>query len=133
MSSAVNQLGYRQVNLRTPSGRRTYHVHRLVAETFHGKPPAGLVCRHLDGNPTNNRAENLKWGTYKQNQDDSLRHGTRAMGERNGHAKLTAEQVLRIRKLAPSTTAEKRALADSYGVSEATIYDILKRKSWRHL
>jgi hypothetical protein len=34
-------------------------VHRAVLEAFVGPAPPGAVCRHLDGNPVNNRLENL--------------------------------------------------------------------------
>lgn len=51
---------------------KTYKVHQLVCEAFHGpKPPEpeiGLVVvMHLDENSANNRPANLAWGTQKQN------------------------------------------------------------------
>lgn len=43
-------------------------VHRAVCEAFHGLPPfEGAVVIHLDENAHNNRPENLKWGTQKEN------------------------------------------------------------------
>ena len=43
-------------------------VHRLVCEAFHGPAPfAGAVVIHLDEDATNNRPENLRWGTQKEN------------------------------------------------------------------
>ena len=43
-------------------------VHRLVCEAFHGPPPFDrAVVIHLDENALNNRADNLKWGTQKEN------------------------------------------------------------------
>lgn len=43
-------------------------VHRLVCEAFHGPPPfEGAVVIHRDENALNNRPENLKWGTQKEN------------------------------------------------------------------
>ena len=61
-----------------PSGRpsrvifrargKTYKVHQLVCEAFHGPAPEGaLYVLHIDENPFNNRADNLKWGTQKEN------------------------------------------------------------------
>lgn len=47
--------------------KKTYKVHRLVCEAFHGPPPDGADTLHLDENPANNRPENLKWGTRKEN------------------------------------------------------------------
>lgn len=51
-------------------------VHHLVLETFIGPRPNGMECRHLDGNPTNNRLDNLKWGTHSENELDKIKHGT---------------------------------------------------------
>ena len=43
-------------------------VHQLVCEAFHGpKPFPNAVVIHLDEDALNNRAENLKWGTQKEN------------------------------------------------------------------
>lgn len=50
-------------------------IHRLVARTFLGEPPNGQVVRHLDGDPHNNRLENLAWGTASENMADMARHG----------------------------------------------------------
>jgi hypothetical protein len=47
---------------------KSYKVARLVCEAFNGSPPKGKnVCMHLDENARNNRPENLKWGTQKEN------------------------------------------------------------------
>lgn len=43
-------------------------VHQLVCEAFHGpKPFPNAVVIHLDEDAHNNRPENLKWGTQKEN------------------------------------------------------------------
>lgn len=43
-------------------------VHQLVCEAFHGpKPFPGAVVLHLDEDAHNNRPENLRWGTQKEN------------------------------------------------------------------
>lgn len=47
---------------------RSYKVHRVVCEAFHGPAPfEGAVVMHLDEDSNNNRPENLKWGTQKEN------------------------------------------------------------------
>jgi hypothetical protein len=51
-------------------------VHHLVMLAFEGPCPNGLECRHLNGNPQDNRFENLKWGTRLENIHDAIRHGT---------------------------------------------------------
>ena len=43
-------------------------IHRAVCEAFHGPCPFdGAVVIHIDEDATNNRPENLKWGTQKEN------------------------------------------------------------------
>lgn len=70
-------VAYRTVSGRSEAGRIVQrYVHRLVLEAFVGPCPSGMQCRHLDGNPGNNRLDNLEWSTPRVNNDDKLTHGT---------------------------------------------------------
>ena len=62
----------------TRSGTATTHmVHRLVLEThFIGPRRPKDETRHYDGNPQNNRLDNLLWGSRSDNIQDAIRHGT---------------------------------------------------------
>lgn len=51
-------------------------VHHLVLETFVGPRRNGMECRHLNGDPADNRLCNLAWGTREENVRDAIRHGT---------------------------------------------------------
>jgi len=47
---------------------KSHKVARLVCEAFHGLAPEGKsVCMHLDEDSRNNSANNLAWGTQKEN------------------------------------------------------------------
>jgi hypothetical protein len=47
---------------------KTFKVARLVCEAFYGRAPfPGAVVMHMDENSRNNRADNLCWGTQKEN------------------------------------------------------------------
>jgi hypothetical protein len=47
---------------------KTQYVHRLVAAAFHGAPPRSThTVDHLNGNSSDNRAENLEWVTADEN------------------------------------------------------------------
>lgn len=48
-------------------GHKTLKVHRLVCEAFNGPPNDGQVCMHLDEDSSNNKPENLAWGSQKEN------------------------------------------------------------------
>ena len=48
--------------------KKTYKIAQLVCAAFHGEKPFDkAVTIHLDEDPSNNRPENLKWGTQKEN------------------------------------------------------------------
>lgn len=46
---------------------KNYSVHRFIWECFNGPIPDGLEVDHIDGNPMNNKLENLRLGTHKEN------------------------------------------------------------------
>src|SRR5215469_1648817 len=75
MSPAPQYKGHMQVALYKGGSRIPDYVHRLVLLAFTGPAPAGTECRHLDGNPRNNRLENLAWGTRSENSLDDVVHG----------------------------------------------------------
>lgn len=69
--------GYEQIMLWDERGRPTnQYVHRLMVESFLGGFPEGTETRHRDGNPRNNRLENLAVGTKVENAADRYIHGT---------------------------------------------------------
>lgn len=78
LSWADDKSGYPVVRMKAPDGtRKKFKVHQLVCTAFHGeKPSPNHEVRHLDGNPMNNNAENLAWGTRSENARDRVRHGT---------------------------------------------------------
>jgi hypothetical protein len=74
--------GHLMVWLCSGGTRKAVTIHRLVLQTFVGSCPEGHECCHRDGNPTNNRVENLYWGTRSQNVLDAVRHGTHTWSRR---------------------------------------------------
>lgn len=83
--------GYLQVNLAREGKRQKSSVHRLVLEAFRGPAPTGTECLHGNGDPSDNRLDNLRWGSPAENNLDILRHhgwrGRPPGGDtcRNGH------------------------------------------------
>jgi hypothetical protein len=101
-------------------------------EAFVGPCPEGMVCCHNDGDPSNNRLENLRFDTHKANCDDKLRHGTLCRGEEARHARLKELEVLEIRRLRASGYPAT-LLAEKFGVSVRNVRTIVQGQSWRHL
>lgn len=74
---------------------RTYKIARLVCEAFHGPAPAEKpICMHLDENSRNNRADNLSWGTQRENLNAPgfLAYCRARTGERNPLVKSRARE-----------------------------------------
>jgi hypothetical protein len=53
--------------------RKTRFVHRLVSQAFHENPENKRCVNHIDGNKLNNRADNLEWATFSENELHSFR------------------------------------------------------------
>lgn len=120
------------VTLSKDGTRKSHPLHTVVLRAFAGPPPAGMECRHIDGDPDNNALGNLKWGTPLENAADRDRHGTTARGERNAAAQLTEAQVREIKSQLGKYGAGKR-LAREYGVSESIISGIRTGRTWSHV
>lgn len=74
LSPATTASGHQFVVLGRGCGRL---VHRLVLEAFVGAAPDGTECCHNDGEPANNRVNNLRWDTRSANIMDDYEHGVR--------------------------------------------------------
>ena len=107
-----------------------WHVHRVIAATFLGPCPKGLIVLHGVNGAKDNSVENLSYGTHRDNELDKVRDGTVLTGERHHKTRLTAAQVKEIRE---TSGVSQQALADRYGVQQGTIWNIIHRKTWAHL
>ena len=130
LSGHIHGGGYRYVMLSFGGGKAKQAVHRLVASAFLGLPKEGQLCRHLNGDQLDNRAENLAWGSHVDNALDRVLHGTDARGENNPAAKLNSKKVRTVRRL----LSEKKSpaeIADEFGVSSSCIQGIASGRTWR--
>ena len=115
---------YPRVNLCNENGMTTALVHVLVLEAFCGKRPEGMVARHLNGDPMDNRLENLAWGTPKENAADRYLHGTaNFLGQRIAPV-LTDDEVIDV---------YIRAQQGEQGSSIAASYPNVSRETIRRI
>lgn len=99
-------------------------VHKIVAQAFLvTKPGKDYLIRHLNSNPHDNRAENLKWGTVKENAEDRVKHNA-------GKKLLTDSEVRSIRKRLNSGE-DPETLAKKLGLQFSTINGILHKRTYK--
>ncbi len=109
--------GYIGITLLPTKGKaKTFHLHLLVAWTFlpppeveSGKP----IVDHIDSNPMNPRASNLRWVTYRQNAV-------------YGFGKLTPGHVDEIRKAYASRAMSQNELALKFAISQQQVSKVLR-------
>lgn len=138
LKPVINKDGYGYVVLSRDKTRHKMGVHQLVALAFLGTPPDKSEVCHKDGNPHNNHLDNLKYGSRSDNVKDAQRHGTYVPPpvhtEENHHcAKLTKNQVRRIRRLYKAGAYTLVELGKMFGVHHTNISLIVKRKTWQNV
>jgi len=136
LKQSLDGHGCPRVTLCLHGKQTTHHVAHLVADAFlPPKGPTDQVLRHLNDIKTNNRIENLAWGTRSDNAFDAIRNGKwRApKGIAHSRAKLTEDDVREVRRLYATGKFTQQELALKFGVSQMTISNIVRRKLWKHV
>jgi transposase-like protein len=125
--------GYPNVTLRGARGvggeQRQIAVHAIVLRAFVGMPEEGQVCRHLDGDRSNARLDNLAYGSYADNAADAIRHGTQSWGESHGNAALSLDKIQMMID-ARRGGASFDAIAREHGCNASTVNRVLHGQTW---
>jgi len=129
LKGGIDKDGYRKLIICNNGKRLHKRLHVLIANAFLGNQPEGTVVCHIDGDLKNNRADNLKYATQKENIADKIKHGTVINGERSPTAKLKKSQVIKIYK----SKKPSGKIAKEYGVSKGAIDGIRSGRNWKHL
>lgn len=126
--------GYPQARLSKAAKAKTCLVHRLVCEAFHGPAPKGQShVAHWDGDRANNRAENLRWASPRENAEDRNRHGTAPVGDCAPNRRLTSDAVIEMRRLYKGRHGDLARLSRQFGVTPTQVLHVVKRKHWTHI
>lgn len=129
--------GYFGVNLYEQKKGKFTYIHKLVLETFIGPCPNKMECRHLNDNRKDNRLKNLRWGTRSENLLDRSRNGISNTGDHKGSknqmAKLTNDDVVRIRCLLAKGHLTQEEISKLFNVTRMAISLIKCGKRWKHV
>ena len=128
-AGVVGGTGYGKIQ--DTRGGRYLRAHRVSWELAHGPIPDGMRVLHRCDNPPCVNPAHLFLGTDADNQHDMRAKGRfiQPRGERAGQAKLTTEQVLRIR----SDPRTLREIAADYGTGLMAVSRIKRRLAWKHV
>jgi hypothetical protein len=138
---------YRDGYAATKFNGKNYKAHRLMYAASIGEhPPANLVVMHTCDKPSCLNPTHLVLGTNLDNIQDRAKKGRSAFGHKNGAytkpervrrgtdngaARLTPDIVRAIRlRFRPGMAS---VLAKEYGVSDMSIHNVVKRKTWKHI
>lgn len=123
MRTGTRRLSGQKSKIRVSSSpRKDISVDCCVLESFVCARPKGYVVMHLDDNTYNNRLDNLKWGTPKENSIDC------AKKSRGGNQKLSPSQVNTI-KNRREVGESGSVLAKEFRISPQRVCDIYKGRT----
>jgi predicted XRE-type DNA-binding protein len=119
--------GYLNVGL-NKNLKKSFYIHRLVAQAFIPNPENKPQVNHKDGNRLNNKVENLEWNTNYEN----MRHGYDTglidnKKENNGRSKLKEKDVIFIRK----SKLSQKELSEKFKISKCQINKIINNLFWK--
>lgn len=86
--------GYLMVWLYKDAKRHTMKVHRLVAKAFIPNEQSKPQIDHINGDKKDNRANNLRWCTEKENFNNPIsykRNSESKLGAKNHHARAVIQ------------------------------------------
>ena len=133
LKPTINHNGYERVTLFNNSKRRSFFVHRIVAENFLDNPENKRTVNHINAIKTDNSIKNLEWATHSENTqhavDNNLAH--RAKGSEMSKV-LKEEDILNIIELRRSGMTHK-SIGIALGRPATTIQSILNGRRWSHI
>lgn len=112
--------------------KQEYHVARLVLKSFTGPPNENEECCHKNDIQTDDRLDNLYWGTREDNIKDKFINGKIVRGSLVGTSKLKKGEVWLIKKLLKSKI-RKSVISKMFNVTRQLIRHIEKENVWKHI
>jgi hypothetical protein len=96
-------------------------------------PKNSHICHTCDNRKCIN-PKHLWLGNHKLNMEDKVKKNRQALvvGEAHYNSRLTESAVEKIRALSLSGAHDDN-LSKAFGVARKTIYDVVHRKTWKHV
>lgn len=130
LKPGLHGMGYHFFAMPSPDGTRNRLAHRLIALAFHG-PSGGRIVRHLNGDRTDNRINNLAYGTHRDNKQDEVNLGRFQKGSLGASRMSTATARAAIEMWVCGVPL--KIIAARSGVSAGTIIALVRRRTWPNL
>ena len=107
-------------------------AHRFSWEIHNGPIPEGMFVLHHCDNPSCVNPAHLFLGTHADNMKDMVAKGRQARerGEANRMAKLTEQDVRKIRALIKENILAELEISEKFNVAPTTIRDIKHGQNW---
>ena len=99
LKGMTNSSGYKQIVMVENGHKERYLIHRLVATYFIPNPDNKPYVDHINTIIQDNRVENLRWATPKENSNNplSVTHYTCANRKRNEYSIICKKDGIEIR------------------------------------
>ena len=124
--TSITRAGYALITLSKNAVKKTFLLHRLVAEHFVPNPENKEEVNHIDGNKLNNKASNLEWVSGEENREKAIATGLiNSFSNRN--TVFTEEQVHFIRELYSLGYSQSK-LSRMFSVANSIIRNIVTNK-----
>lgn len=123
-TGSLDSSGYARVGYQ----KRNWKASRVAWTMINGPIPVGLQVLHKCDNRRCVNVDHFFLGTNSENMADMVSKGRSALGR----AKLTAEAIKTIREQFATGTSTL-ALATRHKVTQANVYRIVNRETWKHI
>lgn len=118
------------IRLTTGKKQINRYIYQLVMMAFAGPRPNGFVVAHLNGNSLDDRLENLKYCTQKENISHMKAHGTLQNGEKHHASVFKKWQILAMRYLARKGISQRK-IAILFDTQPSNVNIIVRNKGWK--